>query len=51
MTPSTVSSKDVQRDKHLKKIDARPKTKMNISNSESGWDKGLDVHNLILTGK
>jgi hypothetical protein len=30
---------------------ARPKRKMNISNSENGWDKGLDVHNLILTGK
>jgi hypothetical protein len=51
MPPSTVSSKDVQRDKHLKKIDIRPKRKMNISNSENGWDKGLDVHKMILTGK
>jgi hypothetical protein len=51
MTPATVSSKDFQRDKHLKKIDVRPKRKMNISNSENWWDKQLDVRNLILTGK
>jgi hypothetical protein len=51
MTRSTVSRKDLQGDEHLKKIDAGPKRKMDISNSENGWDKGLDVHNLILTGK
>jgi hypothetical protein len=51
MASSTVSSNDVQRDKSVKKIDARPKRKINIPNSENGWYKGLDVHNLILTGK
>jgi hypothetical protein len=51
MTRSIVSSKAFQGDEHLKKIDARPKRKVNISNSENGWDKEPDVHNLILTGK
>jgi hypothetical protein len=51
MTREAVSGKDVQGDKHLKKIDARPKRKINISNPENGWDKELDVQNVILTGK
>jgi hypothetical protein len=50
MTRSAVSRKDVQVDKHLKKINS-PAKKLNISNSENGRDKELDVDNLILTGK
>jgi hypothetical protein len=51
MTRSGVSRRDVQTDKHLKKIDALTKRKINISNSENGRDKELDADNLILTGK
>jgi hypothetical protein len=51
MTRPRVSKKDVQTDKHLKKIDATPKRQINISNSENGRDKELYADNLILTGK
>jgi hypothetical protein len=42
---------DRKRSSHLKKIDAHPNRKINVSNSENGWDKGLDVHTLLPTGK
>jgi hypothetical protein len=51
MTRSGVSRKDVQIDKHMKKIDATTKRKINISNSENVRDKELDADNLTLTGK
>jgi hypothetical protein len=51
MTRSAASSKDVQGDQDLTKVEDNPKTQTNISNSENGWEKESGVHNLILTGK